>query len=112
MSCECINCSGKAERWSDIRQEVLKRDDYTCQRCKQHKVRLAVHHIIRGGESCIKNLMTLCNVCHPIVESSGKQPQTTILIDMDVRDRLRGLGTKGQTYSQILASLMDGADKK
>lgn len=50
----------------DIRQAVLKRDNYTCQKCGSTND-LHVHHIkyrSEGGSNDISNLITLCEECH------------------------------------------------
>ena len=38
-------------------------------------------------------------------------PVTTIPIDSAVRDRLKGFGTMGMTYTQILQELMDKVER-
>lgn len=55
----------------NVRQYVLKRDNYTCQCCGAHPaekkpVRLHVHHIESRhvGGNAPNNLITLCAVCH------------------------------------------------
>lgn len=59
------------ENWESIRQRILKRDNYTCQRCKTYfgnrRSMLRVHHKVplsRGGSSRDSNLVTLCSACH------------------------------------------------
>lgn len=59
------------EDWDEIRKAVLKRDNYTCQRCKTYygskRYMLTVHHKValsRGGSSRKSNLVTLCRNCH------------------------------------------------
>jgi hypothetical protein len=37
---------------------------------------------------------------------------TTIPIDPDVRDRLRGFGTAGMTYSEILTQVLDKIERE
>ncbi|MDA0524546.1 hypothetical protein [Methanococcoides alaskense] len=44
-----------------------------------------------------------------IVHGSSKS-KTTIPTTTDIRDRLKSYGSKGETYSDILARLMDTAD--
>ncbi|MFA5860967.1 MAG: hypothetical protein WDA16_04670 [Candidatus Thermoplasmatota archaeon] len=39
-------------------------------------------------------------------------PETTIRVPTEVRERLRKYGVKGQSYANILASLMDEVDYK
>ena len=55
----------------NVRQYVLKRDNYTCQCCGAHStktkgVKLHVHHIEtrRTGGNAPNNLITLCKACH------------------------------------------------
>lgn len=53
-----------------FRRAVLKRDDYTCQRCGHHDptgTTLHANHIIntkRGGTNDLDNGETLCIPCH------------------------------------------------
>ena len=75
--------------WRRIRQDILKRDNYTCQDCGktteeetvENNKELSVHHIIPFrffGEEHEKanrpeNLITLCNSCHRKAENyAGK----------------------------------------
>lgn len=60
-----------AGKRSSIRPHILKRDDFTCQKCfwKATKVyeisRLHIHHIDgRHEDHSFKNLITLCITCH------------------------------------------------
>lgn len=63
---------GTREQWYNKRQLVLRRDNYTCNRCsKQYKPplhgNLHVDHIIplsKGGSNSTYNLQTLCQNCH------------------------------------------------
>jgi len=64
--------------WKDIREQVFERDDYTCMRCGNKKIRakrtLTAHHIIprnQDGSDDIRNLVTLCIKCHDFVEMNG-----------------------------------------
>ena len=61
------------DNWDELRREVYKRDNYTCQRCgaKGKKVggdaEINCHHIVprsRGGTDNSYNLITLCEECH------------------------------------------------
>jgi len=61
-----IRCSVEYSNW---RKEVFKRDNYTCQQCKRHFVRLNAHHIISfAGVPALRlsldNGLTLCSSCH------------------------------------------------
>lgn len=61
--------------WETIRDNVIARDKYKCQRCgKRYKTirGLSVHHIIPrriGGGNDDDNLITLCLKCHDWVEA-------------------------------------------
>ena len=55
----------------NVRQYVLKRDNYTCQHCGAHPtakkgVKLHVHHLEsrKTGGNAPNNLVTLCEYCH------------------------------------------------
>ena len=58
----------------NVRQYVLKRDNYTCQCCgahsdKENGIRLHVHHLEsrKTGGSAPGNLITLCARCHKLL---------------------------------------------
>jgi len=60
--------------WPEIRERVLKRDGFECQRCSESET-LHVHHITpfkkfddRNIANKLENLITLCPSCHRIVE--------------------------------------------
>ena len=55
----------------ELKEEIKRRDNYTCQRCfKKHKV-LSVHHIDYNKWNCNKNnLITLGNECNAIVNGN------------------------------------------
>jgi len=58
--------------WRQLREQILRRDQYRCQHCGRHEgmyssTDLQAHHIqpvSRGGEGTAENLITLCNRCH------------------------------------------------
>lgn len=60
--------------WKELREAVLKRDNYTCCKCNRHRnelrelgLSLQVDHITRladGGSNAKINLQTLCSECH------------------------------------------------
>lgn len=58
------------EDWRQLRDEVLQRDRFTCQRCRRkfrYKKKFIVHHLIprqKGGSNELSNLITLCHACH------------------------------------------------
>ena len=67
--------SSKGQRMlmtAKLRQEILERDDYTCQKCgnstyKEENLLLEVDHIIpvsKGGKTVPENLQTLCWKCN------------------------------------------------
>lgn len=59
------------KNWKYLRKEALKRDNYTCQKCKlvfkTYTQFLHIHHKIYlscGGKNELSNLITLCKYCH------------------------------------------------
>lgn len=56
-----------SREWKAIREEIFRRDNYTCQKCRQKNLPLDVHHIIpfqySKCDECF-NLITLCDSCH------------------------------------------------
>lgn len=55
------------QNWSELKKEVLARDDRQCQGCGAKNTELHVHHrasLSRGGSNALANLVTLCRNCH------------------------------------------------
>lgn len=55
------------QEWVAIRAEVFERDNYTCQYCGVHGVKLECDHVIpvcKGGSSFAENLATACYACN------------------------------------------------
>ncbi len=60
-----------------IKMQVLKRDNFTCQKCGFFGATtdLEVHHIkpkISGGKDEVENLVTLCSICYYYAPESEK----------------------------------------
>ena len=58
---------GRQKDFYNVKQYVLHRDGYTCQKCKKEELKLHVHHIVfrsNGGTNSPDNLITLCHLCH------------------------------------------------
>ena len=56
-----------AHVWSDTRNRVFARDNYTCQYCGEHGKRLECDHVVpvaRGGSHQDENLVTACFKCN------------------------------------------------
>lgn len=56
-------------RWQKMRLEILQRDDWTCQKCRDSKSTLNVHHryYVAGNDPWDYPpavLVTLCEICH------------------------------------------------
>lgn len=61
-----------------FREEVLKRDNYTCQRCGKQHGKLVVHHKKRFSKYpelrvTVSNGVTLCEDCHKEVHAHEKR---------------------------------------
>lgn len=57
-------------KWIALREKVLRRDGYKCKHCKSF-IYVSAHHIIpraEGGKDTMKNLETLCEKCHNLIE--------------------------------------------
>jgi 5-methylcytosine-specific restriction endonuclease McrA len=97
--------------WQQIRLQVLDRDNHTCRQCGRSSVRLNIHHITHrsfGGLNILGNLFTLCGKCHRSAEPKhGIIKPTTIQLEEETRDRLKGFGKKGESYNDIVIRLMD-----
>lgn len=57
------------EGYNDFIRDVMIRDNFTCQRCKQYSGRLNVHHLngynwYIDGRMDVDNAITLCENCH------------------------------------------------
>lgn len=112
-----------------LRQQVLKRDNYTCTRCGANgeKREIETHHIIpvrKGGTHSLDNVITLCLKCHLEIEPRDKKHDSDYAIkpsDMTnrksfisspgTRDRLKKHGLKGETYEAIIIKLLDHWEK-
>ena len=79
----------KTDEWKLIRENVLQRDNYTCQCCNRNQdeideynnkkgkklISLVVHHktyknLFNEVETNYKDLITLCSVCHRAIHSA------------------------------------------
>lgn len=63
----------KDPRWQKLRLEILERDEFTCQLCKDTQTELHVHHFTypkshNPWDSSKYSLTTYCKHCHAVVE--------------------------------------------
>ena len=65
----------KSDTWQRLRSQRLKIDNYKCQRCGR-PFDLQVHHLFYptelGTENPYRDLITLCDTCHELVENQKK----------------------------------------
>ena len=62
------------KNWDKIRKKVYSRDGYRCAACGATNVKLNAHHIIMlriSNNNDLRNLITLCDKCHKILESKS-----------------------------------------
>lgn len=68
----------RAAYWSAIRQAVLERDGYECQKCGDKKGDpFQIHHVLKkrlGGTDHFDNLVTVCNKCHSPADNKDYDP--------------------------------------
>lgn len=72
----------------ELRDEILYRDNFSCQRCGR-KRRLTIHHIMpraEGGANEPVNLITLCIKCHDYIEDLALRSWTAIVNEPDTDD--------------------------
>lgn len=66
--------------WQKKRLEVLERDKFTCQKCQDDNTTLNVHHL-QYNKGCMaweynnENLVSLCCICHDIIEDLKKETE-------------------------------------
>lgn len=64
--------------WRTVKRYVLERDQQTCQRCFKQDIVLHVHHKIPyriSQNDSLDNLITLCLVCHAIIEHEYRRKE-------------------------------------
>lgn len=110
------------ERISDLKRlEILRRDNYTCQRCKlripadqkiviidQRMRYLEIDHIIPlslEGNSEKENLQVLCNICNCSKGASSKRESNKNRVLKSTRDYLLALREYGLTQYAIAKEL-------
>jgi hypothetical protein len=58
------------DEWYNLREDILKRDNYSCQSCGSIE-NLHIHHIIPfriSKDNSMTNLITLCSKCHKRID--------------------------------------------
>ena len=61
--------------WFIIREKIMKRDNYTCQKCNVRGKNLQIHHIIpwrKIHNHSVDNLITVCIRCHKELEKETR----------------------------------------
>ena len=79
--------------WQQLRQQVLKRDKYTCQQCHKQSDKLQVDHIVpvrKGGLNGLQNLKTICYDCHIEKHRWDGVERSTSRMIMSVLDEVFG----------------------
>ena len=80
----------ESDQWKSIRNQVLCRDNFTCQRCQdvwhpyQDCSEFHVHHLTyaRRGLERLSDLQTLCPDCHKW-EHNPERPRIEAIVDLD-----------------------------
>ena len=100
----------KNPKWQRKRLEVLNRDNFTCQHCKDTETELHVHHLKYKKEpynADLDDLVTLCKECHYIEtffkhETKvifGIRNHEVILLKLENEDiKLFGIGKGNPTH--------------
>jgi len=67
-------------RESELSEEILRRDNHTCQMCRKLSSKLHIHHIDQNkSNNCTENLVTLCPKCHLSIHGDHFQKYIKIL---------------------------------
>jgi hypothetical protein len=103
--------NGPQKDFYNIRQFILSRDEYTCQKCsgKKKDAKLHVHHIIfrsNGGTNSPDNLITLCETCHDILHAHPKSEQESLKLQKKRRTNTTD-GTQVSTIGVYLKNTLD-----
>lgn len=94
--------NGYPSNWDSLRQDIYKRDGYSCQNCRQKggphgTVELNAHHIVpksKGGVHAKSNLITVCRPCHDAIHHNRQAP------------------TQSQQYQNPVLKMMENGDKE
>lgn len=86
----------KKPKWQKKRLEILQRDDFTCQLCKDKEETLHVHHkSYEWGKEPWDydndNFVTYCEMCHRLVEEFKDVYDFRIVIKIDEGDLIQFL---------------------
>ncbi|MFC1801045.1 HNH endonuclease [Nanoarchaeota archaeon] len=102
-----------------IRNSILKRDDFACQKCKvkdKSGKSFEIHHIkpvVFGGTDSEDNLITLCSVCHkfaPNKESEFKEYMESEC-DGQLTTMVRAFG-KLKNYEDLINQIFSQGDSR
>jgi len=92
-------------RWQRKRLQILERDDWTCQSCRETQIELQVHHLVYGRrdpwdypDDCYQ---TLCRDCH-----EKRQELTDKIVDA-LRMSLKNVPT--ERVEKVALRLMSAA---
>ncbi len=79
---KAIRAEAVREAWNKARQQVLDRDNRTCQLCgRKAESNLHIHHIMKrrdGGTDFLDNLLTVCSRCHKKADGSLYDPDWSV----------------------------------
>lgn len=98
----------KDPRWQRKKNQIVERDNYTCQYCKLTTKPLQVHHycyIIKGDPWDVPDdaLITICEDCHFIEHYDGFTELEKELIDFYRMLELRVPGINERANAMILS---------
>jgi HNH endonuclease len=104
--------------WQRKRLQVLKRDEYKCSICLRPftKSDLKVQYLIprrMGGLNSLNNLSSMCSECHALTELQASiiPKLTNIQVTIDLRNKLREMKKKGESYTDIINRCIETYEK-
>jgi hypothetical protein len=79
----------KHPKWQKKRLEILNRDNWMCQKCKEEDLTLHIHHKNyekdkKAWEYPDSNFITLCESCHNIISNSEYNGKKLQLNDFEI----------------------------
>ena len=109
---------GYGENCENLRKAVLKRDDHTCQRCREDRGPLQAHHIIprsQGGLDTLENLITVCRPCHAVQHPDNavfddSRPNATLFPGPNAPKAVAEMRTPEDRVCQRCRNVIDNCD--
>ena len=103
--------NGRQKDFYNVKQFVLFRDEYSCQKCfnKKKDKKLHVHHVVfrsNGGMNSPDNLITLCETCHDNLHAHENGEQESLKLQKKRQPKTAGAVQVSTINSYLKKNLM------